>query len=74
LHRGISGSPVIIDFSILFTFINQVDAKKNGGCLAPILSMLAVSDVNPDKDERLFPTPPGLNGDDACANFLQLIL
>ena len=35
--------------------------------------MLAVSDVNPDQDERLVPKTPGLNGDDACAKFLHII-
>jgi hypothetical protein len=35
--------------------------------------VLAVSDVNPDQDEQLFPNTPGLNWDDACANFLQII-
>ena len=41
--------------------------------MAPILSMLAVSDVNPDQDEPLFPNTPGLNGDDACATLLHII-
>jgi hypothetical protein len=37
------------------------------------LSMLGVSDGNPDQDERLVPNTPGLNGDDAYAKFLHII-
>ena len=35
--------------------------------------MLAVSDVNPCQDERLFPNKTGLNGGDACAKILHII-
>jgi len=35
--------------------------------------MLAVSDDNPDQNERLVPNTPGLNGNDACAKLLHII-
>jgi hypothetical protein len=66
-----SGSPAIINFSILFTIINHIESLEKWRLLETHLSMLGVSDGNPDQDERLVPNTPGLNGNDAYANFFR---
>ena len=66
-----SGSPAIFNFSILFTIINPIGSLEKWWLLETHLSMLGVSDGNPDQDERLVPNTPDLSGNDAYAKFFE---
>lgn len=66
-----SGSPVIVNFSILLKFLTK--PKPESLLLGTHLSTLDVSDRDPDQDERLTPNTSGLKWEDDCANFSHKI-